>query len=466
MMCRAENLLLRLCLGLVVLALLGLAAVEASAEERAPRSLMISLDAVPYQVVADLTDSALGEEAHFQAFHPPVPLISTFPSSTSVAMGGILGPLGLERSPGYEARFFDWKERRVRGGGLFSYFKVDFPWRTYFDWGRKGPVGSAIEAVRPIRAGIKRLRKAIDAFLASDSQTFLIYIAATDTAAHVLDPEALKELLIELDGLLQEARARSLERPFEVLIFSDHGVAGGEPLINIYKPIKRGLREAGFEVRKKLADENDVVLTPFGLVSNFEVYLEAPIADPVSQTLAEIEGVDLCAFRDQETIWLVDRAGRASIERRWNQNELEWRYRSRSSDPIGYQPLIDRLKATEKGNREWVEDLALLKISRDVEYPDALYRIAKSFEMVLNPASIICSVESDSMFGAPRTAALARLGKGRLRWTHGALLRLPSLGFLMSDAPDWEPPGAVRFDQAVLPFVDMFERRPTGAEAP
>ncbi|MEJ2084130.1 MAG: hypothetical protein P8Y44_00435 [Acidobacteriota bacterium] len=456
---------LKLFLLVVLVARVGLAAVGESADETAPRSLMISLDAVPYQALADLTDPALGEAAHFQAFHPPVPLISTFPSSTSVAMGGILGPLGLDRSPGYEARFFDWQQRRVRGGGLFSYFKVEFPWRDYFDWGRKGPVGSAIEAVRPIRAGIKRLRKALDDFLASDQQSFLIYIAATDTAAHVLDPEALKELLIELDVLLQEARSRSVP-PFEVVIFSDHGIGGGQPLINIYKPIKRELREAGFEVKKRLVDENDVVLTPFGLVSNFEVYVEAPIADPVAQILVEVEGVDLCAFRKQETIWLVDRMGRASIERRWNRNELEWRYRSVSSDPIDYRPLIESLTDTKDADQEWVQDGDLLKSSRDGEYPDALYRIVKSFEMVLNPASIVCSVESDYMFGAPRTAALARFGKGRLRWTHGALLRQPSLGFLMSDAADWKPSGAVRFDQGLLPFVDMFRSRATADETP
>ena len=79
--------------------------------------------------------------------------------------------------------------------------------------------------------------------------------------------------------------------------------------------------------------------------------------------------------------------------------------------------------------------------------------------MVLNPASIVCSLESGFMFGAPRTAALARFGKGRLRWTHGALSKEPSLGFPNDDSPDWKPPRAARFDEGLLPFVEAFSRR-------
>ncbi len=433
--------------------------VSASLEPARPRSLMIALDAIPYQTVAELTDPSLGDDAYFKTFQQPVPFISTFPSSTSVAMGGILGPLGLAKSPGYEAKFFDWEQRRARGGGLFSYFKVEFPWRTYFDWGRKGPVGSAFEAVHPVKSGVKRVRKALKDFLQSDQEVFLIYVAATDTAAHILDPEALKSFLIELDAMLLETRAQSSDRPFEVLMFSDHGIAGGDPLINTYKPIKRALRKEGFNVRKKLADSQDVVLTPFGLVSSFEVYLDDPILEPVSQALVSIDGVDLCAFRDEERIWVVDRDGRASIELRYSGEQLQWRYTSMGSDPLSYQPIMETILPRSASSGGWGGDREIFEASIDSDYPDALYRIQKSFEMVLNPASIACSLESGFMFGAPRTAALARFGKGRLRWTHGALSKEPSLGFLMSDSPDWKPPRAARFDEGLLPFVEAFSRR-------
>lgn len=433
--------------------------VSASSETLRPRRLMIALDAIPYEAVADLTDPSLGDEAYFQSFHRPVPFISTFPSSTSVAMGGILGPLGLEKSPGYEAKFFDWEQGRARGGGLFSYFKVEFPWRSFFDWGRKGPVGSAFEAVRPIKSGTKRLRKALKDFLESDQEVFLIYVAATDTAAHILDPEALKSFMVELDGMLQEARAQSTDRPFEVLMFSDHGIDGGEQLINTFKPIKRALKWEGFRVGKKLAGPKDVVLTPFGLVSSFEVYLDDQILDPVSQVLVTIDGVDICAFRDREVMWIVDRDGRASVGRRYTGERMQWQYTPIGSDPLSYQPIVEAASTRSATIEGWVGDREVFEASVDSAYPDALYRLQSSFEMVLNPASIVCSLESGFMFGAPRTAALARFGKGRLRWTHGALSKEASLGFLMTDSPDWNPPEAARFDEGLLPFVEAFSRR-------
>lgn len=437
----------------------GMLGAPRSSAQESPRSLMVALDAVPYHVLAELTDPAQGEGAYFQSFQPPVPFISTFPSSTSVAMGGILGPLGLEKSPGYEARFFDWEQRRARGGGLFSYFKVEFAWRSYFDWGRKGPVGSALEAVRPIKSGTKRLRKALADFVTSDEDAFMIYVAATDTAAHILDPEALKKLLIDLDTMLIEARSEYPDRPFEVVMFSDHGIAGGNPLVNLFKPIKRALREANFRASKNLAKPDDVVLTPFGLVSSFEAYVEDEIIDQVSRVLVETEGVDVCGYRVDDGLWVENRGGGASIAHRGSQDDLQWSYQPVEGDPLRFLPLLAPRVVEDQDGTNWVGDRELFEASLGSEYPDAFHRLRSAFELVTNPASIVCSLEAGYMFGSPRTAALARLGKGRLRWTHGALSKQASLGFLMSDSPDWKPPIAARFDEGLIPFVEAFSRR-------
>ena len=67
----------------------------------AERTLIVVLDAVPYATMARLTSTdGAGAEPLFAGFQPPMPLISTFPSSTSIALAGILGDLGLEPSPG------------------------------------------------------------------------------------------------------------------------------------------------------------------------------------------------------------------------------------------------------------------------------------------------------------------------------------------------------------------------------
>lgn len=424
-----------------------------------PRTLLISLDAVPYWVIAELTDPALGEEALFRDFKGPIQVVSTFPSSTSVAMVGILQPLGLGKSPGYEAKFFDWERLKARGGGMFSYAKIEFPWRQFFDWSRRNPAGSAIEAVKPVKSGTKRLGKAIDEFVESDVDVFLIYIAATDIAVHVNGPESVKSLFVRLEAMLAEARARHPDRPFETLIWSDHGVAGGEPLINVSKPTKKALKAAGFRVKKKLKKPDVVVMTPFGLVSNFEAYTHEKNVVEVAGILAAVEGVDLCAYRSGENRWsVVGPAGEGLVERRQVDNNIAWRYRIENQDPLDYGEVLAKLSALGSDAGDWIADDVLFEATKGHPFPDAFYRIADAFELVLNPGSVVCSTGVDYMYGAGSTAALATLGKGKLRWTHGALNSPATMGFLMSDAADWQPPDVVRYDQALLPFQDNLSR--------
>jgi hypothetical protein len=416
------------------------------------RRLFIALDAVPFQVVADLMDPALGEEALFQGYEGPTRLVSTFPSSTSVALPGILGPIGLEKSPGYEARFFDWQRRKVQGGGPVSYGRIEFPWREFFDWGRKDPVGSAFEAVRPIKSGSKRLRKAVDDFLRSDSEEFWIYIAATDIAAHVISPQALGEFFETLDGILLEARQASVDRPFDVVVFSDHGMDGGEPLVNVFKPVKKALKAGGFQYKKKLKGPGVVVLTPFGLVSNFETYTHEANKAPVAELLARVEGVDLCAYRLDEG-WRVESwRGSATFRQQEVDGELWWSYEIHQGDPLELLEIIGRMEEAGLVSEGWLPDEAVFEASVKAEVPDPFYRIAHAFELVTNPASVVCSAGRGYMYGAPRTSALAQLGKGKLRWTHGALNREATLGFVFSDVENWQAPSAVRFDRAILPF--------------
>jgi hypothetical protein len=408
---------------------------------------MIVLDSVPFSVVQEVVASGRG---HFRDFKGPVPLISTFPSTTSVALGGMLEPFGLAKSPGYEARFFEWSRRKVVGGGPVSYFKIEFGWRSFFDLNRKGPAGSFVQAVRPVRSGIKRLRRAIHEFAESDRQFYSIYIAATDTAAHILSPAALKALLEELDAMLSEARARRPQRPFEVVILSDHGIAGGEPLKNVWKPLRRALRQAGLRIASRLRGPEDVVLTPFGLVSSFEVYTDEEQKGRVADLLAEENGVDLCVYETTEGWRIVSGRGDAAIRRRVAPTAPVWRYAPLDGDPLGFAELMPAASAANGG---WATDQEWFDATAGSRYPDALHRVARAFDLVENPASILCSLAHGHMYGPRRTAGLARIGKGRLRWTHGALERQASLGFLMSDARYWQPPVAARFDSALLPFV-------------
>jgi hypothetical protein len=75
--------------------------------------------------------------------------------------------------------------------------------------------------------------------------------------------------------------------------------------------------------------------------------------------------------------------------------------------------------------------------------------LAGAFVTVDNPASVVCSLAPGHMYGARATEHTAHWTKGALRWTHGALGRAASLGFLMTDRARGPGPPALRYDRAL-----------------
>lgn len=428
---------------------------SSQAASASPRTLIIALDAVPYDVVVRLTAPKLGDQALFQGFRGPVPLISTFPSTTSLAFGGILEPFGLERSPGYEARFFDRQANRVRSGGLISYHKIKFPWRSFWNWKTRNLSAKLTNGVHPHRSSLRSIKRSLDEFAKSEKQVFFAYYDATDLVAHLKGPDALERVLRGLDEALKELRSSS-PRPFHVVLLSDHGMAGSTPLINVRRPVKRALKRAGFHLGKHLRRESDVVFTPYGLVSSFVLATQPGHEVEVAVAISAVEGVDLCAAAVEDDHWRIEsERGRASIRRRSVAGEERWSYEASSGDPLRLSEVLDSLGAK---NGAWLTDEQWLDATLEVYFPDPLYRIARGFDLVENPASVICSVGEGYMYGAAVTSIASRLSVGPLRWTHGALHRQASLGFLMSDVPGWEPPKAARFNRALLPFADQIEK--------
>lgn len=412
------------------------------------RTFFLALDSVPYTSVAAFHESGAAPEL-FAELGPPRPLISTFPSTTTVALGAALAPLGVEISPGYEARFFDWSQRSVRGGGPISFFRIDFPWRDFFDWSKKGVARSAFASLRPVEASERRALSAFAAFLASDRRDFFAYIETTDTAAHLRGPASLETMF----RLLGEAirRARSAGERFRVVLFSDHGIAGGEPLDNVLPSVLGSLERAGFERVRRLAGGRQVVLTPYGLVSSFEAYAEAEAIAELAQVLRATPGVELCAYREGARVRVVGSSGSALIAR---QGDL-WAYLPDSGDPLGYRKVSEEL-GRRRGDREaggWFADREWFAATQNEPYPDALRRIADGFEWVDNPASVVCSLAGGSMYGPKKTERAARWTGGRLRWTHGALSWEASAGFLVTDSPAAGSGTAVRLSEALAPRV-------------
>jgi hypothetical protein len=418
----------------------------------APRTLVVMLDAVPFESAAGLPLAADGERL-FAELSEPVPLISSFPSATTVALTGMFEPIGIERPPGYEARYFDRARREVIGGGLLSYRQIPFSWREFFDWKVHSLLRKAWGYVRPKKFSRWEVRRGVEAFLESDEPYFFVYVGATDGVAHLEGPDGFDPVFLELDRALDEARARET---FHTVLLSDHGVGGGELLDNVARAIRRTLRTAGLRPGERLRGDRDIVLVPFGLLSGFVVITPPGREAEVARLVAAVEGVELCATPaarpepDADESWLVaGGSGDATISRRERGGVVEWRYRldgaDPPADPLGYGDLA----GVWLGDAEWYRQVS------DRRLPDALHRIDRGFELTLNSASLLCSVSAGFMYGAISTDLTSRITVGRLSYTHGGLERDDSLGFFMTDHPALHPrgpapSGAVRFDRALV----------------
>lgn len=447
-----------------LLAIAGLAGVLAgTTAEAAPapggaepeaRFLVIALDAVPFRSAAEVTRGD-DDPPLLADLAGPVPLVSTFPSSTSIALTAMLSGFGLEDPPGYEAKFFDRSTGRIRGGGLISYGRIRFDWHHFFDWQLRGFFTKSKVYAWPYKYNVRELEKALAAFVVSDRKSFFVYVNSTDATGHIHGPRAFGTVFEALDRLLPEARSR-VEEPLYVVVFSDHGLGGGDEILDNARPaIFRALRGNGWAIRGRLDRPGSVVLSPFGLVSSAEIYTRPGDEAAVAEIAAGAEGVDLCAYRQNDGWMVVDSGGTARIERRRDGSGGQWTYRPESGDPLHYRAVVERLGG--ETDDDWIDESAWLDSTWNATYPDALYRIAAGFERVTNPASVLCSIDRGYLYGSKSAYLGARLSIGRIRWTHGALAREETLGFLMTDFPGWEASGALRFDQALDFLVEHLD---------
>ncbi len=125
-------------------------------------------------------------------------------------------------------------------------------------------------------------------------------------------------------------------------------------------------------------------------------------------------------------------------------------YEWHDTDPLDLAPIMKRLGTpAQDASPPWFPDSRWFEATQLSDYPDPLYRLYHSFEIAKNSASLLCSLEAGYAFGATGLEWLSWLAHGDMRWTHGALTKADSVGFIMTNGPDWRPRKAVRFNEAL-----------------
>lgn len=407
------------------------------------RTLFIGLDGVDYELVKELKD-----EGYFKSFLQPVPLVSTFPSATTIGFTGLFRPLGNGKTHGYETRFFSYKENKVVGGSLKDLYKYDTKYKRYFDSFRHSIQSKMIMYSFPSMASKQDLVNTRKVLLSKDKKVIMAYLGGTDGSAHLLGRNRTKRTLKFMDDFLQKLQIKYLdenEEPLRIVLFSDHGFQYNSLKTVSITEMRHKLAEKGFDFAKKIEDDRDVVLTRFGLLSAGVGFTNLSGREDKALALAEVKGMDLVFWHldDDRKIYIQNPNGeRAYFEYR---GKDRYRYVPVTGDPLQYVALLKKhhLKA-----KQWISDKKWKKISWNHHYPDSGYRLYDSFfDLVKNKASIMFSLKPNYQFGS--FAALAgtwtRAGQ---KGTHGGLFRQTTWAFSMSNIDKHrKPPQFFRYDE-------------------
>ncbi len=382
------------------------------------RWLLLCVDGVPFEEI-----QALWNEGYFREFFPPSEVISTFPSESETAMTDLFH---ADAVPGYEHRYFDRKENRLRGGLGPTLTGKGVPYLSLLDYDMPGILKGFNFTVphKGYRADLGRFRKR---FLASSQKVFLAHIASGDAIYHVLPRGETRTLLIELDALLRDLYFASAGK-LRILFFSDHG---NNHVRSQAVPLKQFLGARAWHLADSLSGSRDVVVPAYGLVGFMAVYCQPESRLELASDLAEMEGVDFVVSEIPDGVAIAGSRGKAQLE--WTREGRHFRYRTERGDPLALMAVVAELSRAGKVNRDgWIAEADLARATLRHVYPDGAYRLHQwATNHVLNRADILVSLAPGYYHGRASFGWVVTLLS-----THGSFDRAQSVGFAMStDGP-------------------------------
>ncbi|CAG0990522.1 hypothetical protein PHYC_02270 [Phycisphaerales bacterium] len=372
--------------------------------------LIILLDSIPYQELADRY-----EQARWTWFDPPRKVIPPFPTMSGVIFSRILHapPLG-----GMINQYFDRERGTItnrisqRAGGAENPWEQRLHYRLrYWENGL-----SFLEPRSWFRVELERARQA---FERSPDRVSIVYLAST---AGMLSKHGAQGLQEVLDGLEQLCLSilHSRRGAVKITVMADHG-----------HRLQRGrridlpslLRHAGFYPSTTLASDNAAVVELDGLVNYAGVHTRQPAQ--VAGALVSNPEVELAMYLEQDHVIVQSRAGRARVDLL----DARLKYTPIDADVLGYQPVIDTLRAAGKLDADgFASDRDWFDATVDHHWPDAPARLWEAFHgLAVNTPDVMIT-----------TAPGCYAGLASMEWfitmasTHGGFDQKDSATFVMT----------------------------------
>ncbi len=403
--------------------------------------IVLAVDGFPYREMVRLR-----EEGYFRLFRNVGRMIAPYPSLTAIGWPKILG-----RDPpkGYEEHYFDKTANRMAEGPGGHVFPQENEIIREFDHAR------AYVQVRSYARAEMEDRLAVALERMGETHT-LLYFLCTDASGHRSDDEGFREILLEVDRLIEkifyEYRCRC-----RLTILSDHANnrTDGE-----YVDLIGALEDAGFRCRDSIEEEMDFVAPRYGMIGAAAIYTRPGNLDEMARVLTTLLEVEFCTYLGPGGIHIVSSTGEALVNRRKHRfrydlfgilsvlfaRDHDYLYEPLEGDPLELVPIAKSSNTLDIGR--FCPDSAWFEATWAHTYPDPLRRLADTYGgNVENVASILVDLK-DGYYFSGKVRYLARSAG-----THGNLGASSSLGVL---AANWcEFPPAIRADE-----VNSYYERP------
>ena len=375
------------------------------------RHVVIILDGIGYDTVEEFR-----KEGRLRQFHPPMPVISTFPAMTDIALADVFRSVPCIAP---EAVHFDHRANRIVGGDEDYLSLKNEDWARHLDY-RAATLIDPLSYLFPNALFNHELAGLLELFDRRDRPVIVAYLVSTAGLGTREGREGQRKVLDRIDRLCEELvwRTRGLVK---FTLFSDHG----HTLVRAERIDFRGFLAAkGWRVSDRLEKPRDVAPVEYGLIT----YASFATADraALAADLLKHPGVDLAAYAEGDAVVVERPDARAFIERKGTR----YRYRAEKGDPLELIPILKApvLHADADG---FADDEAWFDLTREHRYPDALDRLWRAFRgQTEHVPDVIASLKDGYCAGsASRAFFLPHVAS-----THGDLERKSSTAFIMSSA--------------------------------
>ncbi|MHC4294304.1 MAG: hypothetical protein ACYSTL_01820 [Planctomycetota bacterium] len=373
------------------------------------RHLVLILDGLAYDLVREHYDAG-----NLRMFYPPSRVVAPYPSMTDPCIQDALAGMPCRA---VEARYFDRRDNRIRGGQSDYLAGKNEPYNRIMQY-RAGTLWDAIGYIDPWAVFGKEINDAKRIFDRAETVEMLAYFVSSAGMGTQFGADGQKRCLERVEQFVNQVlwETRGLTK---VTLLSDHG--------HSYTPGKRidftrHLREKNWRVAGSLRDEKDVVPIEFGLVTFAGFATRDPEA--LAAELTGVEGVELASYIDGESVVVLSPGGQRAVIRRKGNRYI---YQPATGDPLKLKDILASLEAGPDGTYDPDE---LLEATLTGEYPAPLQRLWRAhFALVENPPDVIVSL-SDGYYAGMASFA----GSVKVASTHGSLNYTNSVTFIMSTA--------------------------------